>query len=61
MKGTPMLEDFDPSMNNVIKPKYMIFNVGGSFTNDEVDNNPITPKCKAQINQNVFTRHHPPL
>ncbi len=56
-----MLEDFDPSMNNVIKPKYMIFNVGGSFTNDEVDNNPITPKCKAQINQNVFTRHHPPL
>jgi hypothetical protein len=56
-----MHEDFDPSMNNVIKPKYMIFNVGGSFMNDEVDNSPITPKCKAQINQNVFTHHHPPL
>jgi hypothetical protein len=29
-----MHEGFDPSMNNVIKPKYMIFNVGGSFMNE---------------------------
>ncbi len=56
-----MHEDFDPSMNNFIKPKYIIFNVGVSFMNDEVENNPITPKCEAQINQNVFTHHHPPL
>jgi hypothetical protein len=61
MKEYPMHEDFDPFVNNVIKPKYMIFNVGGSFMNNEVENNLITTKCKAQINENVFTRHHLPL
>ncbi len=54
-----MNEKIDSSLNNIQKPMYTIFDVGGNFMNDETNNNVITPK--APINQSVFTHHDPPI
>jgi hypothetical protein len=56
---SPISEKFDPSLNNLQKPMYTIFNVSGNLTNDEANSNLVPPK--ALINQNVFTHHHPPI
>jgi len=50
-----MSEKIDPSLNNLQKPMYTIFNVSGNFMNDETNNNLVPPK--APFNQNVFTHH----